>query len=48
MLYGALKQALWFIDVFCPGLGLFSIYSVLRFCTKNELSRFLENRIIQD
>jgi hypothetical protein len=40
MLYGALKQALWVSDVFCPGQGLFEIYPVLRFGTKGDLSRF--------
>jgi hypothetical protein len=40
MLYGALKQALWFIDMFCLGQGLFYIYPVLRFGTKSDLSRF--------
>jgi hypothetical protein len=39
MLYGAIKQALWFSDMFCPGHGLFKMYPVLSFGTKSDLSR---------
>jgi hypothetical protein len=51
MLYGALKQALWFTDILCPGQGLFLNLSCFKNWQKNliypdfrkiELSRFEE------